>query len=298
MPRKKARDAKAEEDATRRARIRYVLRNPTFRKEFNDLRRRVPTLHDGVERMLEVWKVAEKWKVPSLLRHAPLFHWKRDDFRKLLSMPSDFRESFLGHDSELWKPFSEHDALELSSETLPVFENILTADVGDPRLVGDVSSAVEGSTLILWVDMASDRPVDSLLALVEKELRRFAKERPRGRRRLDKTDFYLQVFDLAELGETFKAIAAKLQGRVSTVKSAYLTASRNVFGLSGRPAKKALPLASFDFAGHCETCPKCGKAQRPEEFCRKALLYAHQDQRGQRERPGYDTVMERTYKDG
>jgi hypothetical protein len=47
MPRKKTAEAQAEDQASRRARVRYGIRNPEFWEEFNELRRRVPGLPDA-----------------------------------------------------------------------------------------------------------------------------------------------------------------------------------------------------------------------------------------------------------
>ena len=58
---------------------------------------------------------------------------------------------------------------------------------------------------------------------------------PPKRRRSDKIDLQLRVFDMATEGKTFKEIARHLKKRGSTVKSAYLVAHSIIFG---KPEKK------------------------------------------------------------
>lgn len=298
MPRKKAAEAQAEDEALRRARIRYLLRNPEFQHDLNELRRIIPTLADVAERMSRIWDAEEKWDVRSLVRHSALFGFAHADLAKLFQRPNEFCKSILLCDDELWRPLLEENSLELSSATIPVFERILTSDVRDSRLVQDVSSVTTGDKLIVWLNLASHRPVDSLCALVDARARnainqfRSAKgsTAPKTRRRLDRVDFYLTVYDRAESAQTFSAIARALKQRVSTVKSAYLAASRQIFGQETRPSKKALPLTRFDAEAHCQKCAICQKARTPEELCPKALAYANQDRKAQRELTGYDST--------
>jgi len=58
------------------------------------------------------------------------------------------------------------------------------------------------------------------------------------RRRADKIDIQLAVFDCCLHGMTCRAIARKLRRPVSTVRSTFAVAWRNVFGVNGPPAKK------------------------------------------------------------
>lgn len=146
----------------------------------------------------------------------------------------------------------------------------------------------EDRFLFFRIDL--EHPLEDLLSLIEKELREVYGTRPRRRRRLDRVDFQLRVFDLAEEGKTFSTIAAELQHRPSTIKSAFLVARRNVFGRAGVPSKKRLPLASFDTYEHVVGCPTCQGAQRFEQMCQKARLYANLDTKSQRELTGSDTT--------
>lgn len=110
------------------------------------------------------------------------------------------------------------------------------------------------------------------------------------RRRPDKADFNLKVFDLAfQEQKTFSAIARQLHQRPSTVKSAYLVASRNIFG---KPLRKKEALrAAFDPHNHIPNCPTCKIAQRPDKFCPKALAWINQAYKSQRELTGFNTIV-------
>jgi hypothetical protein len=118
-------------------------------------------------------------------------------------------------------------------------------------------------------------PVDQLVPLVERELRAKALGYPRGRARLDQVDFHLGIFDQASNGQTFREIATSMRRKLSTVKSAFLVASRNIFGPQGGPSKRGAPLKGFDHEGHCRTCPICVQATKPQEMCGRARAYAH-----------------------
>src|SRR5262249_36854311 len=133
---------------------------------------------------------------------------------------------------------------------------------------------------------------DVLGELVDRELRGALDERglaPKGTRktrsRLDKVDFYLQVYDLGTQGETFSAIAARLGRRLSTVKSAFVAAGINIFGPQGAPTKRELPLIGFDPENHFQKCAVCKQAERVEEFCPQARAYVGQDTVGEGELP-------------
>jgi hypothetical protein len=128
-----------------------------------------------------------------------------------------------------------------------------------------------------------DHPVETLLPLIEKELGSHSHAYRRGRRRLDRVDFYIQVFDLAESGETFKDIARKLKCRPPTVKSAFLAARRNVFGFVAGPSASSFLSPASTSTRHSQKCPICRKAEEFEEMCTQARRYALQDHKSHRE---------------
>jgi hypothetical protein len=96
------------------------------------------------QQLLAVAKVADKWGIPSLIRHPRLFQ--------------------------------APDNSTLNADTIPQFEQVLTTDVRDPRLVGDLNSFVGDGRLWLSIDLASTRSVDSVCSVVDAEVRRALKE--------------------------------------------------------------------------------------------------------------------------
>ncbi|MEE8112758.1 MAG: hypothetical protein V3T23_00245 [Nitrososphaerales archaeon] len=183
MPRKKAVDAEAEQEATSKARIRYLLRNPTFQGEFNELRRLVPELHNFTEQLLSIGKFEDRWDIPFLAWYPELFRRQGDPV--------------------------------LSGETIPHFEAILTRDTRSDRLIKAVNSIEVGSTLYLSIDLTCDLPMESILATIKRALRQAFHDRrnqvsTRRRRRLDKLDSYLAVWDLRREGLSADEIAPKL----------------------------------------------------------------------------------------
>src|SRR5262249_10638059 len=191
---------------------------------------------------------------------------------------------------------------ELTLDTVPQYEALFDPD--DPRMIRQAVRAPweasldhypdmspEETTLLLAFDLTQPRELPPPLA---EEPTRAAVPAPhtlnRRRRRVDKVDSYLRVYDLAERGQTFGTIAASLGERPSTVKSAFLAARRSVYGLAAAPAKQALPLVDFDYATHISSCATCSKAESFDQMCARARQYALQDHRGQHELTGLDTV--------
>jgi hypothetical protein len=237
MPRKKVAEAHAEQKAKGSARIRYLIRNPVFQEEFNELRKLVAQEDDIGAQLDRMRKFEDRWAVPFLVRYPKLFQ-KRDDTL-------------------------------LSADTISKFESMVTADVRPARLLNDVDSFRDASRLYICVDLNCDRTVESLCALIEEEVRRAFRERQgnalRSRTREDKIDFYLKVFDRAERGDKFVTMSRELKKRLSTIKSAFLAARRNVFGSNAASSKEDLPRANFDPVKHCQQCSQCQKATRFED---------------------------------
>jgi hypothetical protein len=63
---------------------------------------------------------------------------------------------------------------------------------------------------------------------------------------------------------------------LSTVKSAYIAACRNIFGVVGVPSKKEAPLVGFDYRMHTGSCLTCKRAQTFNDLCAAARTYAKQ----------------------
>jgi hypothetical protein len=150
----------------------------------------------------------------------------------------------------------------------------------------------------LKLEIDLDYPRDVLLERIEKELSKVMPQRRKARRRWDKFDYYLRVYDLGIKNETFATIARKLKRRVSTVKSAFLSIGRTIssFDPTGFrrsharhrrafPTKKQSVLKVFDHKNHLSQCDRCAKAKTADEMCPQALLHINQETRGARELP-------------
>jgi hypothetical protein len=243
----KAAKAWAVAGATKDARWRYAIRHPEF---MTDLRRLSQLYRRQSKRYMEVYSsVLKKWR----------FHFIEEQiFLMLPHLPNDRQariELLEGHSDGVmaFPAFAHH-----------------TDDKG---------------ALLLEVDL--NCPIDGLLPLIQEELREakalYTEGTPR-RRRPDKTDFQISVFDLADQNKSFPEIARALKRHVSTVKSAYLVAHRNIFGID--PANtRARSIEDLDPHSHTDSCPTCRKAQTFDELCMKAKRYAHMDYKSQRERP-------------
>src|SRR5262249_41456628 len=105
-----------------------------------------------------------------------------------------------------------------------------------------------------------------------------------------RVDFYLRVFDMACEGKLFRDISSELQSRISTVKSAFLAARRNIFGPGAGPSKREAALVDLGPRKHLQNCPTSRAARRLQRMCPKAQRYGQEDHRGQIELTGHDTV--------
>lgn len=283
MARKRSAEAEAETQRAHEARLRYLSRNHEFRRDVDSLIRlrdalppeqgkltpeRLKALQPFVATLEQVGK---KWGVPwNLLSLVSSEGWHN-------ASPPEERVSAASF-------LFDKPVIAWNDAPLPL---LALVGIAEPE-----QTPADTRYLNLRVDL--DYPVDTLVPMIEQEVRRFAKHRPRGRRRPDKVDFYLQVFDLAEQAETFPAIAKALTAPPSTVKSAFLAARRNIFGTmtAAASSKKELPLADFRRDEHVQTCPTCRSAERFEDMCSRTRAYAFQDHESQREQTGLDTVAQ------
>lgn len=278
MPPRKGPEAEAIAAKVRESRWRYLLRYPDFRAELNELRRHYREGGGYSAKHRDFW---EKWE---------------------LEIPS-----------QIVYPWSRNYLIEdLSSETVELYESLL--ERVDRDFLGSAVSADDPYNIYGWgeygppprtdpgpgpgrfleIEVDLSYPDDVILSLINEELRKARQEhtRSRQRQRPDKVDFYLKIYDLAERGDTFGVIAKALKKRVSTVKSAFLTARRNIFGSAAAPTKKSVPLADFNKYRHFDQCSVCKAAERFEEMCPAARLYTLQDHESQRDVTGHDTVHE------
>ncbi len=246
MPRKSRKQAGSQTAERQKTRWRYLLRNLDFQKDlesFHKLQRRNKGELDWINACEQV---ADKWglvRIPGEI----IIYWPGVPLE-----PEDYPSL-----EQYWSQF------DVSVDYSPV----ASTEIRDDRF------------LFFRVDL--NHPVQDLLPLIEEELREQTHHRRRKRTRADKVDFHLQVFDMASTGRTFRAIARVLSSRVSTVKSAYLSASSRIFGSDTIPSKYTLverrTFAGFDEHTHMQECGLCKAAKTQEEFCKAALRYANQD---------------------
>lgn len=231
-------------------RIRCLLRNQDFRKDLIEERRQFAAGDDWWSSSGDFFK---KWN----LQWLPLGLLSAD--RSLPSTPQACEELIkkslksAQHDprkasQHLWRP-----AVIAEDPRDKYVEEYLDRHAGDPAL-DDPSFKLKipsripqrGTVLNLGLDLSY--PQDVLEGLVKEELRKALKERqrlvakgqlpaPPKRQRLDKVDFYLEVYDRAAGGEPYRKIATALRSSRSTVQSAHVRAMR----LIGAPHTKRRP---------------------------------------------------------
>lgn len=89
---------------------------------------------------------------------------------------------------------------------------------------------------------------------------------PDFRLRMDKLNFYFDVYDLAMKGTSFKIIARILGKKLSTVKMAFRAACQEAYGKveskvvlreAALNRAKGLPSRSSDFKTHIQGCGQC-----------------------------------------
>jgi hypothetical protein len=232
MPRRSGEKAEAEVKRARQTRWKYLIRNHQFREEVRELRTAFRQGHQEANNKRT--SLISKWnltQVPDTILQEPI-------------IPDDIPRKL-----EYYKKFLD----------CPPF--------GYPVEALSPLNASRGRYLNIKVDLTE--PVDLILHFISETLREY---RPGsvGKRRLDKADRQLEVFDLYEFeGKDFEEIARELQyrtrtikGRRNTIRSAYVAAKRKIYG-----SPDAIP--DEDEVPHIyENCPICSKAKKEEEFCR------------------------------
>ena len=181
MPRKRETDAVVQVEASHRTRWRYILRNDEFQKAMQELHNALRSDKSSLLDRCE--QVADKCG--------------------LLRIPLESIVFWPGY------PLNREDFATLErygTQWGVSFSSVAATELRDDRF------------LFLRLDLW--HPADDLLPLIECELRQQIGSRRHRRRRLDKANFYLEVFDRARDGTPFSKIAAELKRSVSTVKSA------------------------------------------------------------------------------
>jgi len=194
----------------------------------------------------------------------------------LLSIPSDVITRWPGLPLET----DDYPALEQCFNFLPYpdYSPVLTTEF------------VENRFLSFRVDVI--HPIQDLLPLIEGMLREAMQDKPKGRRRFDKLDEQLEVFDLVRQGLPFKHIARKLKRREPTVKSKFMTACEKINGVtaSRKQVEHKQLMTGFDPKSHTKNCPVCRAAVDFEGMCDQARHYTKIDHVSQREISGGSKV--------
>jgi hypothetical protein len=323
MPRRRGPEAGLAANKARESQWRYLLRNPAFRNDINELL----DTYDLLQKALLEQRAVRPLTVPQV-EVRPTQPGSSGGVRERLGLPpvSDVERRRAELQSKARRLEEKLTALTTPLGFAPVseirrrrFNNMFGAGESLPKLTTDTVGKYEllgawGSpvsviedqdgeayltadelgdphTLYLAIELAY--PQDVLLSLIEQTLRQVIGERSklikrdsRKRLRSDTADMGRAVYDQVVSGATFQKIASKLKRPVSSVKSAYLAACRNIHGSHPPRPKRHMPLEGFDpAANHFQTCKDCKDAQRPEDFCGPNRAYTNQDYVSQRERP-------------
>lgn len=295
MPRRTLKDAQLVQIKTQVVKMRMLLRHPQFRKDLALLNEQYSdkdalggeTLFQSRKDFLKKWKLV--WFPSEVLR-------TRDVVNKLTISQL---ENLIIKEMKAWMPSPDPLAGYL------FYPAVLARDpaqdyydaTGEPH-------PTMGPAEVLDVRLDLKYPTDVLVALVEGEIKRVLNRYSRvvqnirqrkglptlkkKRHRLDKSAFYIKVYDLASEGATFVQIAKRLGEPLSTVKSAFLRIRRSIFELSSQTesdthsssaplTKKTVVLAGFDPEVHTVTCSTCKAATTFDEMCNKAKSYTSQD---------------------
>jgi hypothetical protein len=276
MPRKKSVTAEAEFDSDRKIHLRFLLRSPEFRRDFRELQAAV-RIPPGV--------AAKDVNVP------PDFFSRLEEFLKQWNLYQSEMTGILFPSEEVLAAENIVQLDPLSTENIPIVERLLAHTTYSP-----VSwRTSEPGRVEMSVDLDAV-PLDSLIAMVEDELRKVYRDHKqrtrrvgtRVRRRPDTDQFDLRVFDLALQGErSFRKIATQLSRPPSSVKTAFMRAAARI-GVprttSRRRAASYHDWDVFDPDSHKRTCVHCRGAKTVEEMCAPLRQYVKQDERGQSEK--------------
>ena len=254
---KKAQKAYFLANQSNLAQWRRSIRHPRFRKELGQLQQECRNEKDEIAVHEKIKQLFDKWDLPRLTP------------RLLMNLPpidqarcTDYLENFLScFEGNSGPPMgaSPVDVLNHLSEDYPEY-------------------------VVLRV-RCHDHPVGELLGIIQDILARTTKKPVSYRRRLDKAKFQFQVFDLAGEAMPFDEIARQLGRSQSTIKSAYVVASKNILG--ERIQKKKAAIINYEPQTHIRKCPVCKKAKTAEHLCPKTFAYIHQGHKSQKELTGY-----------
>src|SRR5687767_6451168 len=96
--------------------------------------------------------------------------------------------------------------------------------------------------------------------------KRWGIELAKSRNHLNKTNFYIAVYDAVLNGMTFSDVARRARKQKSTIQSVWIAVrDRICTGSIGLVREESV--AAESFASHRRYCQKCHAAQTADEFC-------------------------------
>src|SRR5262245_4392586 len=266
MARQGRAQAESRTRQTQDARLQYLTRNPEFRSAVDSLiQLRDDTLPERSGPLTE-----------ERIEAVQVFLAKAEDLAGEWCLPWDM------FNIRSWRGwYGDQDpkeripaAVSLSNFPVEAWTNLLP---GHTATTYESWASAPRDTRYLNLRVDLEHSADTLLPLIEQALSQYSKAHRKGkRRRLDQLPIHLRVFDLAEAGHSFRTIAREVKKPITTVKSTFLVARRNVYGSRG-PSKSKLPLTGFDFEGHVRGCETCRSAEAFQHMCMRARRYALQD---------------------
>ncbi len=313
MPRRSGDSAIEVVIAENETRMRYLVRNRKFRKDLVGVRSKFHELETNKKQAgkKQTWKTPAFYK--NFLKKWGLI-WLPRELVKSSTDPKDLPSHAKDYDrilcdalkdalKDVWPmgqiptffeyPVSAWDPHEDQLETYRIQYNMwrdgLALDNSEP--VRPPPWVKPGTTVVMKIDLGY--PQDVLEEFIRTFLGRAIRERNasirkgnlpgfRQRRRHDKANFYLDVFDRHEARDPYSLIARTLKKRKSTIQYAYMSARLNIGGRDvtrasrlrdGKGETYASPMDRFDLKKHLAECSLCKVAESWHQQCQLCKDY-------------------------
>jgi hypothetical protein len=311
MPRLNGKLARARASALWASRWRYLLRNPTFQRDLNEVRRQgeaafaieiiteqdvavmeLEELDDASEIITPLKPVSATAAYDGLLNKWHLTWLPEGILRD--NLPDLSPPTVRNYEAAVIADFKHNSSL---SETgYPFFRRAVTSR--DPAM--EYYTQTQGTphpslnpldVIDLRIDLS--QPQDVIEELVKDAVRCAKEKRNRSlgkktRKRPDKVQLYLTVYDLVSKGHRFSAVARDLRKSKSTIQSIWATVSRHIQGddISHKEVSmQAIEASTFDMEQHLKECKICQVADTADAMCSLLRAYIQQDQVSQHDEP-------------
>ena len=305
MPRRKGDEAKSKALSKAAAHIHFIVRNPQFVEDLNELRRHLANRPDPDNRPItrEMIKAAER--AEELIEAKRLYRQQNPSFQDVYTL---FNRTW----GLAWFPFKLIDSKHKEAWPKTVGE-LTSAILAETRYAEDETpqdfiasriaveswdpyddgrwneyeaeygylppeAPIQGTLLEIRADLSF--PQDILEALIREELKKAKKRRrrlrakdgtplPKRRQRLSSTDFQLRVYDLYQEGKDFEQIAQELEKRTLTVKGRR-NSVRSAYVAAVRNIREVGHNCSEvpPISHDCDKCSICRQAKTVDDFCR------------------------------